>query len=81
MRARNGFGRFGCMMKRLTENNQIGAVRIEGRVLEIAETKLKILEAVLLCLGRAERYDFFRIIDSDDAHATPGEQFAQQTLA
>src|SRR5262245_48857748 len=54
----DGFGRFFCVMQRLTQNREINAVRFNRRVLDVAATKFEILEIVFLRFGSAESNDF-----------------------
>jgi len=54
VRGLNRLRRICRVMQRLTQNNQIDTLRIDRRILQIAQAKLEILKVVLLCLGRAE---------------------------
>src|SRR5437773_5056262 len=66
------------MMQGLAEDDQVNALRFDRGIFQIAQTKLQVLQAVLLRLGRAECDDLFRVIDGDDFFAAAREQFAQK---
>ena len=74
-------GRNRSVMQSLTEDDEVNALRFDGRILQIAEAKFQVLQTVFLRLVCAEGDDLFRVIDRDDLFAAAREQFAQQTLA
>ena len=66
------------MVQGLAEDDQVHALRFDRGIFQFAQTKLQVLQAVLLRLGRAESDDLFRVIDGDDFFAATREQFAQE---
>ena len=68
-------------MQRLAQNHQVNAVRVNRRVLQIAQPELQIFQAVLLRLGCAKRHHLLRVIHGDDLFAAARQQFAQQAFA
>src|SRR5438034_8135937 len=74
-------GRNRSVMQSLTEDDEVNALRFDGRILQIAEAKFQVLQTVFLRLVCAEGDDLFRVIDRDDLFAAAREQFAQQTFA
>jgi hypothetical protein len=66
------------MMQRLAENHEVHTAGLDRRVLQVAQPEFEVLEAVLLCLGRAELDDLFRVVHGNHLLAAPGEQFTEQ---
>src|SRR5271170_8039437 len=81
VRGNNGGGGNLGMVQRLAQNHEVNAVRVNRRVLQIAEPEFQIFQAVLFRLGRAERDDFFRVVHGDDFFRAARKQFAQQAFA
>src|SRR5262249_17522642 len=77
----DGLRRIGRVVQSLAEDHLVNAFRVNGRLLEIAETKLQVFEVVFFGLSRAERYNFFGVIHGNDLFAAAGQEFAQQSLA
>ena len=53
----DAFG-FYRVMERLTQDREIGAVFLNRRIFDIAQTIFEILETVLLCQLRTKRHHF-----------------------
>ena len=68
-------------MQRLAQNDQIDTLRIDRRILQIAQAKLQILQAVLLRLVRAEPDHLLRVVNGDHLLRAAGQQLTQQPLA
>jgi hypothetical protein len=81
VRAGDGASRIGGVMQGLTEDDQIHRTRRQGRILEIAEAKLEVLQADPPGFRNAERDDSLRVVDGNHSLATSGEEFADQAFA
>lgn len=69
------------VMQGLTEDDDIDALPVDGRVFEVAEPELQVPESSLARFGGAESDDVLGIVDGDDPAGAQGEQFAEQTFA
>src|SRR4051794_15544560 len=67
-------------MQRLAEHSKVHGVGIDGRIFQIAQSKLQILNAIFFRFGFAETDNAFRIVDGDDLFRPAREQFAEQTF-
>src|SRR5689334_971921 len=81
MRCLDGFTRLLRMMQRLAENHEVNTVWFNGRILQIAKTKLQVLQSVFLRLAGAEFNHLLRIVHGDYFFAAPRQKLAQQTFA
>src|ERR1041385_4151506 len=78
---RDGFARGRSVMQRLAQYGQVHAGGINGRILDIAEPELQILEVVLFRLARAEFHHLLRVVHRDDLFAAARQQFAEQAFS
>ena len=81
VRSSDGVCRNFGVMQGLAQDHQVNAVRLNRRVLQIAEAEFQIFQSILFRLGRAERDDFFRVVHGDDFFRAARKQFAQQAFA
>lgn len=79
--AGEGLRGIGGVVKGLTEDDEIDGLGGDGGVLEIADSKLEVLEAVFAGLFGAELNHLLGIIDGNDPFAAAGEQFGEKPFA
>ena len=73
--------RLGGVVQRLAQDDEVHARRFDGRIFQVAQAELEVLEPVLLRLLRAELDHLLRVVHGDDLGAAAREQLAQEPFA